>query len=407
MTDYIPTVPISDRTVHVWTFNDAVERIMDLFAQKRKVPRQLRLAKDAIQSAYRDLRTRHRWASYERRGTFQTDAAFQTGTVSYDHTGGASERLLTFTDTLPSWAIAGKVRLGVAYYEIESILGPTTATLKEHSNPGADVAAGTEFVLTHSLYVMPPEVRYIYQIIDTQDRTQIAIVSLRTVQRGSIVSWPIPSTPIDAAAYVDPAHYGCIAIELSPSPAQVRTYDYTYLAYPRDLVIEKYSTGTVSVGSSSTTIALTGGIFPEACVGSVIRFSQDAIREPTGISGNTDDVDNPYFAERFIIDRTDDTHVVIDSAISSSAIGPVAYVVSDPLDLDPTVMLDAMFALAEAEFAKRIRNAGEELSRYQRDAKIAVLRAKELDCRADKGATMLWRWRNKGTIDLSKMNIGP
>lgn len=405
MADYIPTVPQSDRAVQIWTYNDTVERVLDLFAQKRSIPRQLRLAKDAVQEAYRDIRNRHRWASYERRMTFQTDASFETGTLSYDHTGGTYERQLTFTDAFPSWTVGGKIRIGTGYFEIESVKSSKVATLKEHSNPGSDVTDST-FCLVHSLYLMPPEVRYILQIIDTQDRTQIQVISMRLVQRNSIVSFPIPSTPYDAAVNSDPAHYGSLALEFSPGPAQSRTYDYTYIAYPRDLIIEKYSTGSVSLGAGSTTVTLAGGVFPETCVGSVIRFSKDNIQEPTGLIGSTEDIDNPYTAERFITERVSDTEVTIDESISTGAVGPVMYTISDPLDIDPKVMLDAMFALSEAEFAKRIRNKGEELSRYQKDAQISVLRAKELDQRADKGGTMAWRWRNKGTVDVSKMIVG-
>ena len=77
---------------------------------------------------------------------------YTTGAVVYDHTGGASERLLTLSGSgaaYPSWAGSAKVRIGSTTYDVDSRLSDTTLTLSSSSNPGTDVGSSS-YTMIHA-----------------------------------------------------------------------------------------------------------------------------------------------------------------------------------------------------------------------------------------------------------------
>lgn len=81
--------------------------------------------------------------------------AYSTGTILYDHSGGASERLVTITGgTLPGWVNTDcAITIGGVRYPIASVLSTTTLTLGASSNnftnnPGADVGPGAAYTVS-------------------------------------------------------------------------------------------------------------------------------------------------------------------------------------------------------------------------------------------------------------------
>jgi len=402
MADYQNSVPAYDRTLSIFTFQDAVERLLDLYGLKRTDVGSLRRVREAVLSAYRELGNRRHWSCYCRRMILKSVAAHTTGTVSYDHTGGSSERLLTFSSALPSWARWGKIQLSSVDYEIASAPSSLTATLKQHSNPGADVAS-TTFTLFRSLYTLPNELQEVVQILDVSDQTTVRPVPFRQLQWDAVVSYGAPDVPYWCVVRSAPGRYGHKALEFSPGTEEARSYDIAYLAQARPLQIEKYSAGTVSLTAGGTTVTLSGGTFPEDCVGAVIRFSADGLEEPTGVAGTADDIDNRYSQARVIQSRTSGTAVTIDQSISSAAVSAVRYTISDPLDIDYQVMLNALHALAEAEMAKRVRNKKEDESgRYRRDADREVRRAQEADTKLLQGTSQWWVDLNRRDPDWTE-----
>lgn len=402
MADYQSNVPLNvDKAVHIYTFQDVVERLLDLFNVERTDPRALRMCKEAAMTSFRELINRRRWTCYERRGVLSTTAAVITGTVSYDHSGGTYERQLTFTETLPSWALYGRVRIGNVDYIIESVKSSTVLTLSQYSNPGVDVTNST-YQLWQGVYSLPVDVKTIVAIFDTTDKRQVVAIPMRFLQRNQVCLFNNPNATYEVVVRNDEHRYGALAIEFSSVPLSPRYYDYSYIATPRELAIEKYSQGTVTVAGGSTTVTLTGGSFPEDCAGSVIRFSRNSTYEPTGFAGNADGTDNRYTDARIIQSRTSSTQVTIDTSIDSSAVTAVKYTVSDPLDLNPTIMLNAFYALAEAECAKRFRD-DKDWQRYFAQAQREVERAQCADEVADRGSIPLSIWRNRGPVDMSGM----
>ena len=405
MTDYQSIVPAQDRNVHIFTFQDVVDKLLDLFDLKRTDARAIRLAKEAVLAAYRDLPLRRRWGYFERRATMTTTAPFETGTVVYDHAGGVSERLATFSSTLPSWARWGRLYLDSVFYDIESVIDGTNLTLKQHNNPGADVAS-TTFTLYRFTYSIPNDVRKITQMFNVTDgyRQPLMFTSQRNIHGQQTLNYVTPDTPWDAYIRGDPDRYGGKTIEFSAASTEAKTYDFTYHALPRPLALEYYGTGKVT--TSTTTVTLTGGVFPEDCLGTIIRFSDVANKEPTGVAGNTLGVDNRYYAARVVTERTSDTAVEIDAALGTE-VSDARYVLSDPLDLDYDIMLNAFYAMAKAEFADSLRVDDKLLDRYLGQSRNELTKAKESDDRHDGPGVSVLYGRNRGVPDHSENQTLP
>lgn len=80
----------------LWTYQDAVEWVLDAQnANETNTGAAQRLARKAVQEAYREIVNLHQWSYLEGRYQFVASAPYSTGTITYDHTGGANERMAT------------------------------------------------------------------------------------------------------------------------------------------------------------------------------------------------------------------------------------------------------------------------------------------------------------------------
>jgi len=384
MADYQPRLPAIDRSQPVFTFQDIVDRLLDMFNTDWSRPRDVRLAKRAVQTAYRNLVQKRKWTCYDaRRMTLTTVDPVSDLTLTYDHTGGASERLCTFSGTLPTWAQHARLKIDDVDYRIESVLGTTTATLEQHNNPGADLAAGTACTIWQAVYPLPVEVRTISGIIDTDDGLLLKVLLAHESQRAQVLTYPDLGTDYHCIIRGEPTRLGAKSLEFTSSDTAGRTYDIVYSGMPRPLKIAKYATGTVALGASGTTLTLTSGTFPEDCVGSVIRFAESGqLLEPTSVEGNVDDVDNRFWCYRIITARASASSATIDQLISTSALSSLRYTISSPLDIDADIMLNALVAMAEAEYVGLTRTGQDPSSTwwdYQKRADLALRTAQCAD----------------------------
>lgn len=114
---------------------------------------------------------RYEWSFLSPWSSLVVNAAYSTGTVEYDHTGGASERLVTLTDgTWPSWftgtAITRtRIRIDGIDYAVATKEDATTLTLDESNNPGEDVDSGTSYSLHQDNYQLDSDVGLIFSPI--------------------------------------------------------------------------------------------------------------------------------------------------------------------------------------------------------------------------------------------------
>lgn len=350
--------------VELLTYDDCVQHLTDVFdAVLANTVKLGRLARIAIDSVYRDLPYKYNWRYYQRRATFETVASYSTGTVSFDYTGGASERLVTLTTgTFPSWARFGRIIISDVAYRIATNPSSTTITLYEEDNPGEDVASGTSYTLYRNEYPFPADFRRNVQFWDTTDEREIPLVLFAESQRLQVGVDKTPDTPRCAYIRNTGDYYGVWGLEFMPPPSAARTYDLSYEAKPRDLLTVSYSTGTVS--TSSTTVTGSGTTFPVGCAGSVIRFGVSA----SGTAVSNKFGSNPFTEQRVIVSRDSATQVTIDAAPTSAYSAGTAYQISDPVDIHPGAMTTAFLRAIEAEFAKLInaKDYGERAAIAQR-----------------------------------------
>lgn len=360
--------------VRLTTFHDLTEHLLDYLScgagGAAAGGAELRVCKRAVLAAYREVAHSHQWAYYYQRGRLTTSAHYNTGTITFDFTGGASERLVTLASgTWPTWAASGTLLISGVRYEVSSRLSSTTLQLSVNSNPGEDVAAGTEYDLYKDTYTLPGDFITCGEMVNVSNPSSLAYTDpsewnkkFRIVQG--------PSTPHYWTITNDPRYFGVLAIRFYPPPDDDYQIDFMYHRRPRDLLVELYDTGTVSTTNGSTTLTGTGTTFTSSMVGCVIRFSTNSTDAPTGPTG-----DNPATLERVITSYTSATSLTLDSDPGVSLSG-VKYTISDPVDLQEGALLTYLLRECERQLriVKRMEPTAYEEQLYQQ-AKIAAMEA--------------------------------
>lgn len=331
--------------VQLITYKDLINHCSDYLGGSTSDETE-RYARRAVQAACREITNGRRWSYYLNRLRIVTDASQTTGSVEYDHTGGTYERQLTITDaTWPSWAKLGTVLISDVPYEVADYKSSTVLTLSSTSNPGDDLAAGTSYTIFRDTYVLPQDFIAIEELINVGNSFGLTYkhpgewLTMQRTNHG-------PTTPRIFTITGDPNYFGSLAIRFFPAPDDTYQVDGIYQRRPRALTLDEYELGTASVSVSGTTVTGSGTNWTDALVGGVIRFSADAVNNPTGLDGA-----NPYQMERVVWEVISTTSLTIDSAASESLSG-VKYSISDPVDVESGSMLN--FLQRECERQMRI-----------------------------------------------------
>lgn len=368
-------------SLDVWTFQDAVDYLIDIFNVDRGTQPK-RIALRAVQQAYARFPDLHRWTYFERRTQIHTVASQTTGTIEYDHTGGAFERLVTLTGATFPTASDGhvyKIIIDQQPYDIDEIKSTTTLTLTSTSNPGADVASGSSYTLFKSRYNLPITFRKsiapLRNMATGRELEQVSIGELQDFQRGNYQ----PGYPQLFSILNGGEYYGGWLVEIAPPPNIAETWDLYFDARPRDIRFERYNTGTVTT-DGTTTITGSGTSWTSKMAGAILRVPISGSVEPGGIVGSIDVSGNTV--ERFdeqatILSVPTTTSMVLDKAISTRA--SVAYTISDPIDMDVGTMLHAFLTHAAAEFA--MMNLRKDWMEWKAMADKAVREAMSADNR--------------------------
>lgn len=353
----------------LFTFADAIDRLVD-YAGGNVQESLVRDAKRSVMQAMLELANEHKWNYYKRLGRISVVGPQSDGTVDYDHTGGAYERLLTLTDsTWPTWVRNGVIRIGVVDYEVAERIDDTRITLSITSNPGADLDAGTTYVLYRDTYPIPADAIAIDSVM-TEDYIHMENCHPRDwmQMRRTVQSTGAPRIFCIAG---DPNLYGAMAIRIYPYADHAQTLDFIYQGRMRQVRVQDYATGTVTVSAGSTTVTGTSTAFPADCAGSIIRFSADAQNVPEAPEGTY-----PYAYERVILSRDSGTQLTIDASLDDAAsVGPVRFRISDPIDIEPGVMQTCFMRLCEKALA-------EHRTFKDRPDAIALYRASLADAKA-------------------------
>lgn len=354
------------------TYSDVLEFLLRLENSTDK--RVTQMAKSAVLSAYQELPIAKRFKYYYARARVTTDASYSTGTVAYDHTGGANERQLTLSSgTWPTNAARGLVLIDGVEYRVATRVSDSIVTLSVNSNPGADVASGTSYTWWRDTYPMPIDFTGADAMLDHDDYWSPVHAS-----PGSVLNYRANNQtayrPIVKSFLSDPDYVGVMAVKFSPPPDAVYNYDFMYVRSPMPMRVHEYSTGTVTV--SSTTVTGSGTSWTSDMVGTVIRFPRSGVNEiPTGLDGLY-----PFAEQRIVTAVNSTTSLTIDSTLSGTY-SAVKYRISDFIDLDYHVMREAFRKCAEYRFAENLSRT-DQGTRY-RSYEIALTRAKEADGKRD------------------------
>lgn len=364
----------------LWTFQDAIDQVLDINVGRDASPQNLRMAKRAVIEAYRDLPEKHSWRYFGRTLKLTTSPAQTEGTLAYDHTGGTHERLVTLTGgAVPDDAVFYELIVAGVRYEIEDRKSSTTFTLSERSNPGQDIAPGTGYTLVRDSYPLPDDFGKLGRLTDVQaPGARLWEVSLdeATVQNRFVRTI---NQPYSYAIFQSPKYPGGLAIKLAPSPTDQRTYDAVYYARPRPLKVENECEGSVSVSSGGTSVTGSETRFSQNHVGAIIRFgTADSL--PTGIFGSVgvSNQSNPYQFQSVIKSVASATSLELATPAPQS-FSDVKYTISDRLDLEAGSMLTYFMRLCEEKYAFLTRN--EKYAAYRTEALRALEDAKAADYR--------------------------
>lgn len=356
------------------TFQDAVEHVLDARMGSDAAEANRRRARRCVDEALRQLYNYRNWSYYYRRVQIITTAQQMTGSIAYDHTGGAAERLVTLTDaTWPSDAEFYELMVSGVRYEIDKRLTSTTLTLTERANPGSDLAAGTSYTLQRDVYPLPDDFGSMGRLIDVAtgglvlcELTTDEWMSLTRIVRTAGVPYAYAFTR-------HPKYAGGRALALAPTPTAARTYDAIYRARPLPLRTEKEDTGTVSIAAGSATVTGSGTAFSQAHVGAVIRVATDGTDLPTSPLGNLEDLLNAYAFQGVIRSVESATAATLEQA-ADATVADGSFVISSRIDVEVGSMYTALLAIAMAKFA-----GGEDREELMREAREELMRAAEAD----------------------------
>lgn len=358
------------------TYRDAMEAANDYVSMAGASSAAQKDIRRAVQAAVREVWAAHDWSWLLKHGRVHLHAAESTGTITYDHTGGSNERELTLVDaTWPSWAEDAVVKIDDVVSHVESRVSNTVLTLDVNLNPGADVAAETTFKIYPSYYALPHDFlsfdgpmgespwRLGHQLSPTEmmrfDRYRDSAGGLRWYcVRG-----------------VDDLH-GTQGLFMGPVSDVDETVDFMYKRRCRQLRYSGLASAVDYPGTITTdgTVTVTGSgtAFESGMIGSILRVGRNSSDVPTGLDGLY-----PFMEQRVIVAVVGATSLTLDAAAATSLSG-VAYVISDPIDID-VVAFNLFQRCLEKQLAigRNMKNKGEAVALYNQ----TLFETRGADCR--------------------------
>lgn len=332
------------------------------------------LHRRAIQAAYALLPTRHDWSYLRGIARVVTVGPYDTGTIAYDYTGGANERMVTLTDgTWPSWIASGYLLIANVPYRVETRVSDTIVVLTEQSAPTSDIAALTEYQSLQDQFAMPEDFIAGDEAVVNEVGTLMQYThprewsSHRRLNSGT--GQPVFYTYIGSTS-----PRGRISMAIWPPPDAAYVIDVLYKRAMRPLAIASVTEGTVAATSGSVVITGTGTAFTSGMVGSIIRFGADGSQDvPTGDTGNS-----PAEVERTITKYTSATVVEVDEAMPAT-VTAAPFLISDPIDIDVAAMYEYFCRECEKQWrlVSRSKATPDERDAYDR----AWVQAREADNR--------------------------
>jgi hypothetical protein len=337
-------------SVDILTYRDAVDWLTD-YRDANPSAMSLRDQRRAVYSALRILPNAHAWSYFYQQGRVNTVGPFTDGTITYDHTGGDYERVVTLsgnTEVFPHWAAFGVLTIGNVMYQVAERRSDTQLQLSVHSNIGSDITTATSFTLFRDTYTLPADFIKADQMYTPESWRRMSYVHPRewlVAHRYNVTS---SNTPYHYTITGSPDFQNCMAVRFYPFPDRATSIDFIYMRRPRQARIEDYHAGTVTIDSGDVYADGQGTVFTDDMVGSIFRVS-DTDQIPTSRAGA-----NPYAEERMIMRVPSSTQIEVDQPFIGSY-SESGYMISDPIDIETGVMITVFLRCCEAEFGKIAR----------------------------------------------------
>lgn len=303
-------------------------------------------AKAAINAALREIENHFNFSYLYFAGRIATVAPYNTGTVTYIHTGSTYERQLTLSGgTWPSWAAAGVVMIANIAYDVDERRSSTVLTLTAASNPGADISSAATYTIYREKYPLPVDFKAVGNVTLANNVGELVFIHpsdwLRLIRNFATSS----ATPTQFTILGNPQSPGNMEVAFFPFPDQLRQIDMLYQRRPLQVVNWGYSEGTVSITAGTATLTGTGTAWTSRMAGAAVRLSADATNLPTAL----DDA-NPYQEELYVKEFTSATSL----RLTGNAVGTysgVKHIISDYVDLEEGTMMNAFLRCVEWQLA--------------------------------------------------------
>ena len=325
----------------------------------------------AVESAYRDIATRHPWSYLRRRSQLNTVASYSTGTIAYT----ASTYTLTLSSgTWPSWAKYGSVIISASVYKVASRTSDSVLVLDSVRSPVIDVAAGSSYTIYRAEYPLPADFARINSLTEIGRAWQTRYVPPEEIFDLAAVLYA-PSRPWRyTIAGTLQGKKGLQDLVFIPPPSTAQTFDVAYEAKPRPRTLPKESfNGTVSI--SGATVTGVGTSFTSSMEGCIIRVG-DSGSVPTDASGAS-----PSSEEYLIRTYVSSTELTLsDTATTASA---VKYLIDDIVDIDPGEMMSLFDAMCKYAIAR------ETMMDNRAELKIEMMEAQKLAMSADSKTNLI------------------
>jgi len=384
----------------VWTYSDLIDHL-NLVARGGSQDVEQEEYKAAARQAYLSVAMNSEWPYVLKHHRIMFDVPYSTGTITYDHTGGTYERMLTLADgTWPEWAQYGRVVVGNVVSPVARRISGSIVTLDDNVNPKEDVAAGTSYTLFRSGYQLPHDYQAGYEFQGEQSTWLATFIEpQRWLARER--RWNTTGDPYAWTIMRDEDRMGGFKVLMDGYPATSGTMDFLYYGRGRNIRLTgkepKCYTGTIS--SNGATITGSGTAWTNDMVGAMLRIG-DANNIPTGIDGLSP------FQEQIRIQSVDTgaQTMQLESAVAADAgYSGVKFNISDPIDLDAT-LIEYIKREAEKQLAiiwkKGIREAVELADRAAYAARERNARVKEPKRAGWAANTDPWiGWWQRGTVD--------
>ena len=388
-------------TPDLFTYQDALEHL-EATTLGGAMDSERRDFRSAVLGAYPDLASRYDWLYYHTEHDIRLEATYSTGTITYNNT---TKQVTIYdvddvdetTSTWPTNATDGRIKINDVRYPIESRVSNTVIKLPDDINPGVDISTVTPYTINdtkvtavankgtttytwlRSRYTLPADFKDMdppHAESSNLSQSPVSLDGIMSFERHVRAS---AHPPRWYAIGPDPNRYGQMAMYVQYEPNTAEGLRFFYRRFPRRIKYSDSSTGTVSNSGTTVTLAGTGASFSSEMVGSVIRFGTSTTK-PSGVRGL-----NPWQEQRIITAYTDANTVTVDSAPSSTFSG-VKYVVSDPLDLRPT-MIEPFLRGCEWKLSLSRRNAESPTQELHQWYMEAIRIAGEAEATVDKSWT--------------------